>query len=57
MISIYQQYGYLETTHEYLNILKPNTKPYTYETGSYFGASEGKFKAWYNNHKELFTLY
>ena len=30
---------------------------YTYETASYFGTSEGEFKAWYNNHKKLFTPY
>ena len=41
----------------YLNFWKPNRKTYTLETGNYFGTGEGEFKAWYNNHKKLFTPY
>ena len=31
-------------------------KTYTCETANYFGIGECEFKAWYNNHKKLFTL-
>ena len=37
--------------------MKPNTKPYTYETSNYLGTGECEFKTQYNNHKKLFTLY
>ena len=30
-------------------------KTYIYETKNYFGTTEGEFKAWYNDHRKLFT--